>query len=116
MILLMESDIEAERFILATQTLTYKELFLELAEALNAEPPRYYANKNLTNLTWRVLWLKSLVTGKPPKFTRHTHRNAHLKDAFTGEKLERALNFKYTPISETIGFVAEKYLKDHGQN
>jgi len=47
--------------------------------------------------------------------TKHTHRNAHIKDAFIGEKLEKALGFKYTPISETIRFVAEQYLKEHGQ-
>jgi dihydroflavonol-4-reductase len=116
MILLMESEIVAERFILASQTLTYKELFVSLAKALNAKAPSFYANKYITGLVWRVLWLKSLITGKAAKFTKNTHSNSHLKDGFSGEEIENKLGYHYTPILDSIRFVAEKYVNNIGKN
>jgi dihydroflavonol-4-reductase len=109
MILLMESPIEGERFVLASETLTYKDLFSQMAEALNAKAPSQHANKLVTSLTWRLLRLGAFFTGKAPVFTRHTHRNSHLKDDYSGLKIRKTLTFEYTPISETIKFVAEKF-------
>ncbi len=112
MILLMESPIESERFVLASQTLTYKELFVQMAEALNSKAPKYYASKQITSATWQLLWLWGKISGNTPTFTRSTHRNAHIKDSYSGKKVKEFLDFEYKPLSETIEFVAEKFKKD----
>jgi nucleoside-diphosphate-sugar epimerase len=112
MILLMESPIESERFVLASQTLNYKELFVQMAEALNSKSPKYYASKQVTWATWQILWLWEKISGKASSFTKNNHRSAHVKDNYSGKKIMEFFDFEYKPVAETIQFVAEKFKKD----
>jgi nucleoside-diphosphate-sugar epimerase len=105
MIQLMNSEISARRFVLASETLTYRDLFTRIANALNVEPPKKYASPLLTSLAWRAEKVITLFNGREPRITRHTHRVAHIEDVFDGMLLKKTLSFNYTPIDETIEFV-----------
>ena len=109
----MESAISGERFILASETLTYQQLFNQIADALHVPKTTRYAPPVLTSLAWQAERIGSLISGKPPQITRQTHRVAHIKDEFNGNKIKQALPLQYTPISETISFVAGCFQMSH---
>lgn len=115
MIALMRSKILGERFLLSVANISYQDLFTQLAEHLRVKRPKYYANRLLTGLTWRLLWVVSRVTGKTSNFTKQTHQSAHKKTFYDGSKITKTIDFAYTPIAETLNFVVEKYQKSHAK-
>ncbi|MDA3892947.1 MAG: NAD-dependent epimerase/dehydratase family protein [Salinivirgaceae bacterium] len=113
MILLMESDICDERFLLSSENMTYKALFSSIAESVNADLPSIYASRFITGLGFRAEKLRSLFVKSEPKLTRQTHKILHTKDIYSGEKIKQELNFSYIPIKECIKFIGNCYLKDN---
>ncbi|MBI9068530.1 MAG: NAD-dependent epimerase/dehydratase family protein [Salinivirgaceae bacterium] len=110
MILLMDSDISGERFILSSESLSYEMLFKKIATALVVKSPRFYANSFVTSVGWKASKLVSMITRKQPRLTKFSHRAAHKKNLYDGSKISNFINYSYTPIDETIEFVAKKYL------
>jgi dihydroflavonol-4-reductase len=113
MILLMESDISGERFIVSAENMDYRTFFSLIASGLNRKAPVYKATRTISELAWRFEWIKSLVSGTKPLITKETARTANSACYFSGEKLCSAIGFQYTPIAETISNTCKHFLKDH---
>lgn len=107
---LMESNVEAERFILSAGNFRYQEIFTMMAEALNRKPPHIKASSLMTEIVWRWSMLKSSVTGEAATITRETARTAQKQCYYANEKIMRFLpGFAYTPMLHTIKRMAEAY-------
>jgi len=103
MILLMESNIQAQRFILSVENLSYKTLFTEIAHCFNKKPPHKNISPLLAAIVWRVEKIKSLLTGKDPMITKETAHSALTKVYYDNSKLIKYLpQFKYTPLKESL--------------
>ncbi len=114
MILLTESDITNQRFILSAENLKYKDVFSKMAVGFNKRPPNKKVSSLMANVVWRAEAIKSLITGNKPLLTKETATAAQAEVLFNSDKLLNALpSFTYTPISETIQRVCsqlkEKY-------
>lgn len=112
---LMESKVKNERFILNAAHYPYKRLLTEVANALNASPPKFRVGKMLRGLSWRLAWLQAKLTGKRPFLTRETARNSSWVFYYNNEKSQQQFGFQYTPIEQTIRDTAAAYLKVKGQ-
>lgn len=113
MMMLMESDISGERFIISSGNYAYKEVFTKMAEALGRRPPHKFANKWMTELVWRMELLKCRILGSEATITRDTARNAQRQYFYKNEKFLRAFpGFQYHKLDETIGRMAQAFLKD----
>lgn len=110
MILLMESDIQAQRFILAAENATFKTVFSSIAAHLGVKAPSVYANKWMSNLAWRWEAFKYKLTKKMPLITKETARNAHLKCYYSNNKSKELGGFTYTHLEDTIHATAQLYL------
>ena len=107
---LMNSEYEAERYIVSAGNYSYHQVFTMMAQALGRKPPHIYANSFITNLVWRWGKLQSLF-GKRPLITEETASNAHSVSLYSNAKLRSALPaFTYTPIEETIQRMAQVFL------
>lgn len=103
MILLMNSEINKERFILNAENLSYKELFTAIANCFKKRSPRKKVTPLIASMVWRWEVIKSMLTGKNALITRETARTALAKVYFDNNKFLKALpGFEYTPINETI--------------
>lgn len=113
MLLLMNSDIANERFILSTGNYTYKDIFSQMALAIGKKPPHKFAGKWLTEIVWRLAFLKSKLKGKEATITRETARTAQEVYRFDNAKFVKAFpEFKFRPVGETIQEMAKAFLKD----
>lgn len=111
MILLMESEVVGERFILNADNVSYKQLFDEIASCFAKKPPYKKVTPFIANLVWRYEGLKSLFSGVDPLLTRETASTAQAKVYFDNSKLLKQLpQFRYSSISETIERICN-YLK-----
>jgi nucleoside-diphosphate-sugar epimerase len=100
MVRLMESDIEAERYILSSENLMYRTLFEYFAKFSGARPPRLRAGRFLSEMAWRLEKVRSMMTGQKPLITRETARNANNRRYFNNRKITAALDFRFRSIEE----------------
>ncbi|MEO6290375.1 MAG: NAD-dependent epimerase/dehydratase family protein, partial [Ginsengibacter sp.] len=112
MILLMNSEINNERFILSGENLSYKEVFSLIAKCFNKKSPHKKVTPLITEIVWRLEAIKAALTGKKSLLTKETARTALTRVYFENKKILAALpGFQFTPISETIGHTC-KTLKE----
>lgn len=114
MILLMDSNISGERFILSGENASYQKVFTEISECFGKNPPRKRINAFLAGLVWRLEAIKSGFTGKNPLVTKETAHTSLAKANFDHSKIQAALpGFQFTPLGETIAHTCtqlkEKY-------
>ena len=116
MVMLMQSDIEEERFILTEGNHTYRDVFTLMAQALGKKAPYKKASKLASGLLWRLMALKKIFTGKRSSITRETARTAQTKCFYDNSKwLEAMPAFHFTPIQETIQRMATAFLQAQDQ-
>jgi len=108
MILLMESEIKGERFILNSENLSYKEIFGIIALALNKHAPNIYANRFMIGLVYRLDYLKSKLTGATHMITKETAEIAHRKTLFSNKKVKEAVGIEFRLIKESVEETARR--------
>ena len=102
-VLLMDSSISGERFILNGGNVGYKQIFTQIAIEFGKKPPRKEVTKTMAEVVWRMEALKELITNKKPLLTKETAHTAQIKVHFDNSKLLKALpSFKYATIENTI--------------
>lgn len=111
MIELMEKNILKERFVLVSENLQMKNYLDSVAEKFGKKKPTIEAGKIFSKIAWRVDALKSLFTGKEPSITRETARASQNKFYYNSNKIIHKINFKFTPMNETIDDICANFLK-----
>jgi nucleoside-diphosphate-sugar epimerase len=103
MILLMESDISAERFILNSENVSYRNIFTMIANCFHKKPPHKKVTPLLSAIVWRLEALKSLVTGKKHLLTKETAHTGQTRAFFDNKKILKAIpEFQFAKIDQTI--------------
>ncbi len=115
MIRLMNSNISRERFILSAESISFQTLFDMITTALGKPVPKFRADRWMAEVIWRLEWARSKFSGKAPLITRETARQAMEMNYYSTEKLRKALDFPFRPLSETITWTCAQFLKDHQQ-
>lgn len=116
MIQLMDSDINAERFILSADNWDYQRLFTTMATALSKKPPHIAAKPWMAEVVWRLEKVKGMITGKRPLVTKETARTAQMKVYYENRKLLTALpQFQFRPLEQTIQRIAGAFLEERGE-
>lgn len=113
MIELMANGIKDERFIVGAENRKFKEVFAKIAGKMGKKPPRLEASPWMTELTWRLEKVRSLVTGTKPFITKEVAHHALQLNSYDNSKLLAAVpGFTYRDIDETLEFVCEQFLTD----
>jgi nucleoside-diphosphate-sugar epimerase len=112
MILLMNSEIVDERYILNGENIDYPTFLTWIAESLNKPKPSIKVNIFLREFAWRSAYLISKITGKKPFLTKETAHSASNTFFYKNDKFQTTFpNFQFTPIQQTIEETAKQYQK-----
>ena len=112
-LMLMNSDITAERFIVTAANISYKEIFTLMAKQLGKKPPHIRTGSILTGITWRAYYLRAMLTGRKSLVTRVTAETASTVVHYNNRKLLNALPaFKYRDMEDTIEYMANAYIAE----
>jgi nucleoside-diphosphate-sugar epimerase len=114
-VLLMESEVAGERFILHAEHWSYKKLLTAIANALGQKPPHIRVSKWMRGLAWRLAWVQSKLTGNKPVLTRETAENSSRTFYYDNSKSLSVFDFKYLPVEETITETARQFQESGGQ-
>ncbi len=106
---LMHSKIKNERFILVAENVPFKNLFFTIADSLDKKRPRINVTKLLSEILWRLDYIKSKITGTKPLMTKNTSRSSQSKNYFTSQKIISALNFKFENVEKAIENIATEF-------
>ena len=105
MIMLMESGIVSQRFIVSAENENFRNVFNMIAKGFNKPVPTRKVTALLAAIVWRFEKLKSKLTGTKPIVTRETAASAMTSQKFDNSKLKKYLpSFSYYPLAQTIGY------------
>lgn len=111
MVNLMKNDLVNERYIIAGENISFRQLFEMIAERIQKNPPEKRASRVLTSLIWRLELLRAAISGKEPVITQESARIAHATDHYSNEKVKKALSFQFTPASEMLDDICNDFLR-----
>jgi nucleoside-diphosphate-sugar epimerase len=101
--ILMQSDVQGQRYIISGANLPYQEIFTRIANGFNKRPPSRRVTPLLAAIVWRLEAVKGFFTGKSPLLTKETAATAQAVVNFDNTKFLKAFpSFTYRSIEETI--------------
>lgn len=111
MVMLMNSGIHSERFIVSAENKSYREVFTAMAQAFGKRPPYRKVSPFLASVVWRFERLKSMFTGEDPLLTKETADTAQQKVYFDNKKILQAFpDFRFRSIKESIETYCKAYM------
>jgi len=112
MLLLMDSNIKNERYILVSENLPFKEFATKVAQGLDVKPPYKKASKMQLQLAWRLDWLNHFIRRKRRKLPKQMAISIAEKYYYSNKKVIADLDFKFKPVAESISETCQFFLKD----
>jgi len=109
-LLLLESNISGERFIINGDNWPFKQLMFTIADRFGVKRPGRLATPLLTGIAWRLEAFKAFFTRQKPLLTPESARVAHSFTRFGNQKLLEALpGFAFTPLEQSIENACRMY-------
>jgi dihydroflavonol-4-reductase len=112
---LHDKGITDQRYLIHGHNLSFKELFTQMAKALDRRPPYVKITANSVGIAWRFFKLVEWITGKRGLITKESAQSSVKKQLFSSDKLLN-LGFELTPIEETIAYTTTELKKKAAPN
>jgi nucleoside-diphosphate-sugar epimerase len=109
MILLMDSDISDERFIINAENWSYHDLFTEIALNFKKNPPEIALKPWMMQLAYMGTQIVSAFTGKKFNLTKDTANSAFKKRKYSNNKIKKTLNLEFKSIKNSIGEICRDF-------
>jgi dihydroflavonol-4-reductase len=111
-VLLMESNINNERFILNADNWPFRQLFNTIADGFDKKHPHRQATPLLAAIALALEKIKTTFSHKPSFLTKESARIAQTKTYFDNSKILKALTgFSFTPLDVSIKKACNQYLQ-----
>ncbi|NGX82736.1 NAD-dependent epimerase/dehydratase family protein [Aequorivita sp. KMM 9714] len=102
MILLMNSEIKNEQYIVVGENITFKELLSKLAVLFEKKPPTKKLSKGIMLFISGIDWLLNKLFNIKRKVVKANVLSMFTNTAYNTDKLRNQFDFKYTPTDETL--------------
>ena len=112
MVLLMQSPIKNERFIVISENLSFKQFQQQTALALGVKPAAKEATALILGIGWRLDWLSRLFTGKRRRLSRQMTKSARSITKYDASKIKNTLDFEFKPMQVSIEDTCQLFLDD----
>lgn len=114
MIMLMESDIQDERYVLVSENLSFRQMLNLMAHQFNVAKPSRLATPLITTLAWRLDALRARFTRSEPRFTRENARTSNNTSHYNSDKFIHQFNYQFIPINQSIADTAQWIKQEQG--
>ena len=109
-VLLMESNITEERFIINHENWEFRKLFEIIADGFRKKHPKWEATPFLSSIAWRVERIKSFLKNAKPLLTKETAKIALSKTYWQNDKILKALpGFSFKALESSITKACKNY-------
>ena len=107
---LLFSELSGERYLLNAGSISYKNLFNSMADAMHKKRPALKVGAGLAGVIWRFEAVRTWLLGTKPLITKETAQSAARKISYDNAKVRNALGFQFQPIEQTVARVSESLL------
>ena len=111
MILLTESNLKNDRFIVVSENKKFKDVFTSIANNLGKTPPNIKASKIVISILRRIDGIITFLTRKTRVLNKNTEKSLFNKTYYSSGKLKRAVNFEFNEIDKVIEELTVFYKK-----
>ena len=112
MIILTESGISGERFIVSSENLTYRQILTMIAESLGARKPIFMVPKIFSYPVYAMIPVLNLVIGKKSPLTREILKAAWSEVTFDNSKIIKSTGISFLPVKESVKATGSFYISD----
>lgn len=112
MVLLMQSSVSGERFIVTAENLTHKMYMNRVADTLGCPQPSVPISPALAKIGIFAEALRAALTGTTPRINKRTLDIANEKLAYSNAKISQALGFHFIPVEESLRFSIPIFLQE----
>ncbi|HJZ38990.1 MAG TPA: NAD-dependent epimerase/dehydratase family protein [Bacteroidales bacterium] len=112
MIILTDSNISGERFIINAENIPHRDLVNAIAKLLNRSVPDKLMTPVLMKTICILERIRSVITGTPRRVNWRTLKIAADTAAYSNQKITEAIGLQFIPVKESVEFVVNTYLKD----
>ncbi|MBI3503188.1 MAG: NAD-dependent epimerase/dehydratase family protein [Bacteroidetes bacterium] len=116
MIALMESEIKNERFIIASENMSFRNFTGMVHESLGKPLPNRKAGKLILEFVWRMDKLRSMLTGSLHILTKEIARYAVINLSYSNKKIKKVSGINFIPVSQSVKETAKHFLSDFSIN
>ncbi|HEY9117879.1 MAG TPA: NAD-dependent epimerase/dehydratase family protein [Roseivirga sp.] len=110
-VLLMESNIQGERYVVSAGSLPYKEFLTVLSNAFGRKGPTIQVKRWMLRFAVGFEYIRSRITGNEALVNRDTAILSKSKFHFKNDKIRKELNFEFRPLEETVAWTAQELKK-----
>lgn len=112
MMILMDSEIKNERFVLVGSNITYQKLFSLIADNFNKKAPSIKVPKLiLTSVLYVGELIRILTFSKISLINKYSIKAANNVKKYNGQLVTEKLAIPYTPFSQSINTICKDYLQ-----
>jgi dihydroflavonol-4-reductase len=108
MILLMNSTIQEERFIISAENRPYKNIVAEIATCFNIPIPNKLAKPWMMELAWRAAAFWAAIRDGAPAIDKVSAQSASVERNYDNAKLKKAIGVDFKPVSTSISQVCAR--------
>ena len=112
MILLMESEIVNERFILNSENIAYKQLFDLVADEMKIKKPKTEATKAMLKTAYLLDYTASKLGFKKQEITKDVVRAGNSKSMYSNKKIKDTLNYGFISVQKSIEDIAKIFKQE----
>lgn len=100
-----------KRFIVSGANVTYKELISKISGVSGKRPPKIKAGLKTLNLFASLFNTAMRLAGKDTRLTAGLIKTALAETSYSSKALEKTTGFVFTPLDDTISYMASEYRK-----
>ena len=113
---LIKTNFKGERFIISAGAISYKDLFDQIASRLNKKTPSIKIYPKLLSVIAILEEIRCSLLGSQPLITRESIKSTREQFTFNNQKSIQRLINQYQPLSETLDFCCEYYVRTYSTN
>jgi dihydroflavonol-4-reductase len=111
-ILLMNSAIENEQFILVSENLSFKTILEWVAESLKKKSPKISLKPWMVFIGWLYQSLANTLWGAKKQLSKNDNKSLFKHSYYINEKILEKTNFSFTPVKSVIMETGALFRKD----
>ncbi|MCB9224545.1 MAG: NAD-dependent epimerase/dehydratase family protein [Crocinitomicaceae bacterium] len=99
---LVDRQIYAERFLVVSENIFFKDLFEKMAQAFKVKAPSVEVKPWMSSIAWRIEGFLRIFFGRKQNITKESARSSMSVTKYSNQKIKQKLNFEFISIDDSV--------------